>query len=187
MRAFIAVDLDTAIRQRLAAAQERLRGAGCTIKWVRPDRMHLTLKFLGEIDPGAVGDVADAMAAATEVVAPFELRLLGLGSFPPRGAPRVVWAGVVDASGQLAALHKRLERELGTLGFEGEPRAFRPHLTLGRVKEPRGGDRLRAAVGAEPDVDLGGQTVEELVLFESVLSSQGPTYTALRRAPLSEG
>ena len=184
MRTFIAVELDEAIRERLAAAQERLRGAGPKVKWVRPERMHLTLKFLGEIDPETVDAVADAMVAAVEGVAPFEFAVAGIGAFPPRGAPRVVWAGVDDAAGGLTRLHKGLERELRKLGFPREKRAFRPHLTLGRVKERRGSERLRAQMAADAGAAFGLQRVEELVLFESVLSPQGPTYTAQRRQPL---
>ncbi|MFP4055272.1 MAG: RNA 2',3'-cyclic phosphodiesterase [Candidatus Brocadiia bacterium] len=184
MRAFIAIELDPAIRQRLAEAQEPLRQAGGKVKWVGAERMHLTVKFLGEIEEGQVDAVAEAMGAATAAAEPFEIALAGLGSFPPRGAPRVVWAGVRDASGALADLHRRLEGELEALGFEREKRPFRPHLTLGRVKDRRAGRALAPLIAQQESTDFGTQVVDALVLFQSVLSPQGPTHTALRRQAL---
>ena len=184
MRTFIAIELDEGIRSRLADAAERLRGAGCKVRWVKPDRMHLTLKFLGEIDPSALDAVALAMATAAEGGAPFRIQVAGLGAFPPRGAPRVVWAGVRDAAGALAEVHKRLDEALGVWGFERETRAFRPHLTLGRVKERRGSERLRAVLEEQAGAEFGVQGVRELVCFRSELSPHGPTYTPLCRQPL---
>lgn len=184
MRTFIAIELDDAIRQRLAAAQDRLRAAGCNVRWVKPEQMHLTLKFLGEIEEEAVDGVAAAMAAAAAGGKPFALTLAGLGAFPPRGAPRVVWAGAEEPSGTLAALHKRLEHQLARLGFERERRAYRPHLTLGRVKDPRGREQLRALIGEGAGEAFGTQAAGGLVHFRSVLSPQGATYTPLHRQPL---
>ena len=184
MRTFIAVELDDAIRERLGQAQDRLREAPCKVKWVRPAQMHVTLKFLGEIDPAVVDDVAKAMAWAAEAAEPCALRVAGLGTFPPRGAPRVVWAGIEDASGMLGLVHKRLARALEPMGFEPEKRAFRPHLTLGRVKERSGTERLRDLLAGQEGAELGTQDVSEIVLFQSVLSPQGATYTALRRVTL---
>lgn len=183
MRTFIAVEFSDDIRQRLAAAQERLRGSVSGVKWVEPGILHLTLKFLGEIDEGAVDGVAGAMADAAAGVSPFEVRVAGLGAFPPHGAPRVVWAGLADPSGSLQALHDTLDRGLEPLGIEPEGRPFTAHLTIGRVKEPRGAQALRALIEKQAPAEFGVQRVEELVLFRSVLSSSGPTYTPLRRHP----
>ena len=184
MRTFVAVEFGEAIRERLGLAQQRLRAAQAGIKWVDPKIMHLTLKFLGEIDDGAEGDVAAAMAAAVRGVAPFEVRVAGLGSFPPHGAPRVVWAGIEDRSRSLATLHERIESELDPLGIEREDRPFQAHLTLGRAKDARGGQALRALIEQQRSTEFGLQAVEELVLFRSVLTASGPTYTPLRRQRL---
>ena len=184
VRTFIAIELDDAIRQRLAAAQQRLRSADAKVRWVGADQMHLTVRFLGEIDEGIVNQVAGAMHMAAADAQPFDLAVAGLGTFPPRGAPRVVWAGADEPTGALAALHKRLERELRNLGFERERRAFSPHLTLGRVKDPRTCTRLRTLVTDGADEAFGTQTVTALVLFQSVLSPHGATYTPLHREPL---
>jgi len=180
VRTFIAIELDDAIRERLGQAQERLRACRCKVKWVEPQNIHLTLKFLGEIEEGVVEAVSDVMASAAAAVKPFELTVAGVGAFPPRGAPRVVWVGIERAGG-LVQLHGGLEDGLERLGFEREKRRFSPHVTLGRVKDRRGGPSLRPLLEAEAPADFGVQAVEEVVLFRSVLSSSGPTYTALRR------
>ena len=184
MRTFIAIEFDDAIRQRLVQAQERLREAGCEVRWARAEQMHLTVKFLGEIDPATVGAVAEAMAHAAEAVAPFEVEVAGLGAFPPRGAPRVVWAGVEDPGGHVQQLQARLERRLEPLGFERERRAFHPHLTLGRVKDRHGADRLRERIEGQPARRFGRQHIEELVLLQSELKPTGAVYTLLRRQGL---
>ncbi|MFW6163626.1 MAG: RNA 2',3'-cyclic phosphodiesterase [Planctomycetota bacterium] len=184
MRTFIAVDFDEAIRERLAAVQQDLSAAPCKIKWVKPAAMHATLKFLGEIDPEQVEPVAEAMAAAADGVAPFEVQVRGLGAFPPRGAPRVVWAGMDDPAGGLARLNEALEQRLSALGFKRERRPFHAHLTIGRVKGRRGGRELRALLEAEPEAAFGTQRVDGIVLYHSELSPQGATYRALRRHAL---
>ncbi len=185
MRAFIAVEFDAAIRERLAEVATRLRAASSGVKWVSPEQMHLTLKFLGEIEESAVDEVAVVMAEAASGIAPFEVRVAGVGAFPPHGAPRVVWAGLDDAANHLKRLHVRLDSGVAELGVERESRPFAAHLTLGRVKDPRASQGVRAAIEREAAADLGVQKVEELVLFQSVLSPKGPMYTGLRRQRLS--
>jgi len=184
MRTFIAVPVDDAIRSRLAQAQDRLRAAPCTVKWVRPEQMHVTVKFLGEIEPEAVSAVAEAMAAAARGMAPFDMAITGLGAFPGRGAPRVVWAGA-DDDGSLAAFHDRLEEHLEPLGVERETRAFSAHLTIGRARDRRGAGPLRRPIDAEARTPFGSQRVAEVVLFRSVLSPAGPAYTRLHTQALA--
>jgi len=184
MRAFIAVEFDQAIRERLAEAATRLRATSTGVKWVSPEQMHLTLKFLGEVEESAADEVAVVMAEAVAGIAPFEVRVSGLGAFPPQGAPRVVWAGLDDSANHLKRLHVRLDSGVAELGVEREGRPFTAHLTLGRVKDPRASQGVRAAIEREAAADFGVQRVEELVLFQSVLSPSGPIYTPLRRQRL---
>ncbi len=183
MRLFIAVELDEAIRARLGAAQERLRAAQCSVKWVKPELMHLTLRFLGEVEEPRVPQIEEAMASAAAGIAPFEVTVAGLGAFPEHGAPRVLWAGIRD-NGSLATLNRRLEEGARRLGFEPEERPFSPHLTIGRVKDPRGANALRSPLDAAAAREFGSCTIAELLLVQSVLSPSGPTYTPLRRRPL---
>lgn len=184
MRTFIAIELDEAIRERLAGVQERLRGMATGVKWVRPQNVHLTLKFLGEIEEDAGESIAAALAEAASGVEPFEMRVTGVGSFPPKGAPRVVWAGIEEPTGRLLELHRRIEQALEPLGFEREKRRFTAHATIGRVKKPRGGHKLRQALEPRGGDDFGVQAVEDMVLLRSQLSPTGPTYTLLRRLQL---
>lgn len=187
MRAFVAIELDDPIRRRLAGAQQRLLGAGSGVKWVRPENVHLTLKFLGEAADDAIGAIVRALGEAAGGVEPFAARVIGLGAFPPRGVPRVVWAGIIEPTGSLLALQQRVERALEPLGFPPETRAFAAHATLGRVKKPHGARRLQQAVGDLADEDFGRQRVAAVALFRSDLSPAGPTYTALARVPLGKG
>ena len=180
MRLFVAVELDEAIRRRLAEAQERLRAAPCAVKWVKPELMHLTLRFLGEADDTLVGVLVQVIGSAAQGVAPFEVTVAGLGAFPERGAPRVLWAGIRD-NGSLALLNRRLEEAVRRLGFAPEDRPFSPHLTIGRVKEPRGAGALRPPLDAQAAAEFGSCTIAELLLIQSVLSPAGPAYTPLRR------
>jgi len=180
MRLFIAVELSEAVRERLGQAQDRLRSAPCSVKWVKPHLMHLTLRFLGEADQAIVGVLEQVMGSAAQGIAPFEVTLAGLGAFPERGAPRVVWAGIRD-NGSLAALNRRLEEAVRRLGFAPETRPFHPHLTLGRVNGRQGADELRRRLAAQADADFGSCTITELLLIQSVLSPAGPTHTPLRR------
>ncbi|HUT36155.1 MAG TPA: RNA 2',3'-cyclic phosphodiesterase [Planctomycetota bacterium] len=183
MRLFIAVELDEAVRQRLGKAQDRLRSAPCHVKWVKPELMHLTLRFLGEADEALVGILGQVMASAALGIAPVEVTVAGLGTFPERGAPRVVWAGLRD-DGSLALLSRRLEEGVRRLGFAPEDRPFRPHLTLGRVNGRQGADELRRRLAAQATDTFGSCTIAELLLIQSVLSPAGPAYTPLRRHPL---
>jgi len=183
MRLFIAVELDEAIRKKLAEAQERLRAARCSVKWVKPELMHLTLRFLGEVDEGRIPQLEEAMASGAAGIAPFGVTVAGLGAFPERGAPRVLWVGIRD-NGSLATLNSRLETGVRHLGFAPEDRPFSAHLTIGRVKDPRGANALRGPLTAAAATDFGSCTITELLLIQSVLSPSGPTYTPLRRQKL---
>jgi 2'-5' RNA ligase len=186
VRTFIAIELDEGIRARLCEAQDQLRACGAQVKWTKPPQMHLTLKFLGEIEEHQVEEVGAALANAAVGSKPFEMEVRGVGSFPPRGAARIVWAGLEDPSGTLDRLQHRVEGALGAAGFERETRRFHPHVTLGRVKDGRSRG-LRERIQAAADVAFGVQRVSDVVLLQSMLSPKGPTYTELLRCRLTGG
>jgi 2'-5' RNA ligase len=149
--------------------------------------MHLTLKFLGEIQESVVGTVRDALTGLATGNTPFQAELKGLGGFPNLRRPNVLWAGVTAGAAELVALAEQVEREMESLGFKREGRPFRPHLTLGRVKL----DKDLGAVCAQMEKDAGQSFgvffVTEMVLFQSVLSPSGANYTALGRFKLGAG
>lgn len=168
----------------MCRAQGQLREWDRSIRWTRPEQMHLTLKFLGEVEDRLLPKVCDAVIAAADAYAAFKFEVAGVGCFPERGPVRVLWAGVTMTDPTLPACVERLERDLAALGFEPERRRFSPHLTIGRVKDRAKAPGLRERI-AGVRLDPLTQPVEELVLFESRLSPQGPRYTAACRRRLT--
>ncbi|HYO63468.1 MAG TPA: RNA 2',3'-cyclic phosphodiesterase, partial [Pyrinomonadaceae bacterium] len=152
--------------------------------WERPEKFHLTLKFLGETEPRRVEDLGRAAGRAASGVESFTLALAGTGAFPPRGAARVLWLGVQDAAGGLAELQRRLEAECAREGFPREPRSFHPHLTLARLRDPRDAEALTEAHLAAQFAPA-TFVISELLLVRSELSSGGSRYTTLSRHALA--
>ncbi len=184
MRTFVALELDDAVRARLAAARDRLAAAGADVRLVDPALYHLTVKFLGEIDEADAGRAGAILEAACAEAPPFDLGLAGVGLFPSSKRPRVVAARIPEVPGTLAALAATLDGAFADLGVAADGRAFTPHLTLGRLKSKRGLDALVLALGELAGTDFGTVHVDHLTLMHSVLGREGPSYTALLRAPL---
>jgi len=181
MRCFVAVELTETVRKRLAALQQRFGDLGRSVRWVRPDAMHLTVKFLGEVPDWQLPDASRAVADVARQCRPFEFAIRSTGCFPPRGNVRVIWVGVEETSGELAACKRLCEDAFSALGFPKESRPFSPHLTLGRVKDPRSAGDLRERIAACSDFEAGTVSAGELVLFESRLSPQGAQYAVVHR------
>ena len=184
MRTFIAIEMDKAVVEKLEAIRHRLQKADADVKWVEPENSHLTIKFIGEIDPAKVDAIKAEMQQAAVTVKPFELAVHTAGSFPKGRPPRVLWVGVHDASGSLARLHAELENGLAKLGIEPEGREFAGHLTLGRVRSRKNVRKLAEMLAAENPAELGSSHVDGLTLFESKLDARGPKYTALAHIQL---
>ena len=186
MRLFVALDLDDDSRRAIAALQHRVAetlGADRSIKTVDPAKMHLTLAFLGEIADRDVPAIVDTLSIDI-VVARFAAVFQGLGVFPPRGAPRILWLGVGDGSAEIVEVQQVVASRLGGLGIALEPRPFHPHLTLARWRTSRPADRPRV-LSAESRGAVASVNVDHVTLYQSRLSSAGPAYTALTRANLT--
>jgi RNA 2',3'-cyclic 3'-phosphodiesterase len=186
MRLFIAIDLDEAARAAIAEEQKRLgavlrANSRSALKWVRPDRMHLTLVFLGEVDEARATPLIDEIGREI-VQPPFDVVFGELGVFPARGAPNVLWAGVTSGAQPAAALQRTVSERVGRHGFPPETRPFRPHLTLARWRESRAADRQHVMEAGQRDVTA--LCVDHVTLYQSRLSPAGPSYTALARANL---
>ena len=186
MRLFVAADLPAGVRARLAEIQERLRRAALPVRWVRPEGIHLTFRFLGEVPATRRTEIEGALRGPARDGAPFRLQAAGLGLFPESGAPRVLWIGVGGDLEPVGALQRAIEAAIEPLGFAPEKRPFHPHLTLGRVKGPGRGDWRNDLRGLSSG-DAGGFEVREYVLFESRLGPEGAVYAALARFPLGAG
>jgi 2'-5' RNA ligase len=181
-RLFCALALPEDVRASAAAHAARLHEAFTRVKasWERPEKMHLTLKFVGEVERERAGELSSAAARAAVFIAPFELKVGGTGTFPPHGPPRVLWLGVESTAGTLDVLHRRLEDECEAAGFPRESRPFNPHLTLARVREPRDARGL-AAAHRETAFEPQTFTVNELLVIRSELGPGGSRYTTLSR------
>ncbi len=187
MRLFVAVDLDAAARAAIAAEQRRIASAmgdaRSSVRWVKPDHLHLTLVFLGDVSESQAPAVAEAVGRPIEA-SPFDLTLQGMGVFPTRGSPRAVWIGVTNGANELIDLQRELARRIASEGIALESRPFQPHLTLGRWRQSRPSDRGRALAAARSDI-VARVGVPAATLYHSRLSSAGPTYAALAHATLS--
>jgi 2'-5' RNA ligase len=189
IRTFVAVDLPEALRLRLGELIDRLSsGAGRgVVRWVRPEGIHLTLKFLGEVEYVKIEGISRTIRTVAQGHSAFRVQVAGVGCFPNPQKPRVVWVGVKGQVGALVGLQSDLERALGGMGFEREDRPFSPHLTLGRVRReasPVDAARVGALIAGQPEEMLGEVEVEKVTLFQSDLLPTGPIYTALAVAEL---
>lgn len=183
MRAFIAIDLDQAIKSELSALVARLARTRAEVRWVKLQGMHLTLKFLGEISAESdLPRVDQALRNAVLGTPCFELVLSGTGAFPDVRRPRVLWAGV-EPNPALDALQGRLESLLEQAGFPREDRPFKPHLTLGRVKGKFGLEAALAELSRNEKKTFGSMTVTRLSLFESRLRPDGAEYRVVSEIP----
>ncbi len=182
IRTFLAIELPRKIIEGLGEEQARWISRAPALKWVRPERIHLTLKFLGEIPGKRVDQVVETVRGCCSRNPAFALALKGSGVFPNPRYPRVLWVGVTGDLDILKRLHADMESSLEEIGFPRETREFRPHLTLARIKGrvPEGfvRDFLRAGIS------LGPIEVTEITVFQSRLSPSGPDYIPLAKCPL---
>jgi 2'-5' RNA ligase len=181
MRLFVAVGLPDHVKERLARVVAELRACRADVRWVHADAMHLTLKFLGNVDARELGEVDAALKRVAGAAQPTRGRLCDLGSFPHMSRPRVLWAGVETGDDRLASLHAAVDAAMNEIGFPTERRRFHAHVTIGRVRK-RGTRRLgalRAAVEEQRPFDGGEFAIDAVTLFESELRRDGARYTAL--------
>ncbi len=184
MRCFVAVKAGEAVRRKLAEVQAALRRADADVRWVDEENLHLTLKFLGEIEEEEAGRLAGLLKEESARWPRMELEYAGVGNFPEHGAPRIVWAGCTGDVARLAGLAGAVERAAEKIGVPREGRPFVAHLTLGRVKSARNAKRLLAAIEAQRRVPVGKDAVAEFVLFRSTLTPEGPVYEPVEAFPL---
>ncbi|HET9195235.1 MAG TPA: RNA 2',3'-cyclic phosphodiesterase [Vicinamibacterales bacterium] len=188
MRLFVAVDIAPAVAEAAAALIEQLRERAIRlaprsrISWVTADRLHVTVRFIGNVDADRADAVRRVLAPPLGQ-APFDLTLAGVRAFPPKGPPRVLWSDVSNGREPLLAIEQRVGERLARTGIAAEERPYNPHLTLARVREAVG-LRSAALLESAAETTLGTTAVEAITLFESRLSPKGPTYVALQRTSL---
>lgn len=184
LRCFVAVNLPETIREEVgsffSALDRKIRG----VKWVRQDNLHVTLKFLGNVERPAVAEIASAMEKTLSGHRPFTVTLCGAGVFPPRGRPRIVWVDIAEGGEEMVCVQREVEDALGPLGFPSEGRPFTPHLTVGRARALRDPGLLTRALASISDRKWGEFVADRVQLMRSELFPTGPRYSILHTVHL---
>jgi 2'-5' RNA ligase len=184
MRAFIAIELPEAVRRQLGDLSVRLRQTGSKASWVQPDRMHLTLRFLGEVSEEQIAVITASMTDVCRDIAPFTLVCEGLGGFPNLRKPSVIWVGVSPFAPDLARIQTAAETGARACGLSPETKRFHPHVTLARIRNPEDVSALTQQAEAESAFCTGAFDVFHVSLFSSELTPRGPVYTRIHDFPL---
>ncbi|MBI3989540.1 MAG: RNA 2',3'-cyclic phosphodiesterase [candidate division NC10 bacterium] len=184
MRLFVAANLTGTIKEALAEVQRALRSKGGGVSWVKPENLHITLKFLGEVEERMLKAVRGVIASSVAAVGPVLLSFADLGTFPHLRSPRVIWVGVREGAEGLSLLQANLEQGFKGIGFPRENRSFTAHLTLGRVRSPKGLQPLVEEVKAWQRDALGEMVLKQVDLMRSQLHPGGSIYTILESFPL---
>jgi len=183
MRLFVAIELSDEVRKALSQTQAALKRDCPDVRWIPPEQLHLTVKFLGEVADGDVNEACKAMERAAEQSKPFTMRTGDCGCFPERGPVRIVWTRCVEDRDLLAGCVAAVEAQFEPLGFPPERRPFAAHITIGRVRDDRSQDSLRSKVAAARGNSM-EQEVSLLMMMSSTLSPRGSIYTGVSRANL---
>ena len=178
IRSFIAVHLSDHVREEISKFQSELKRLGADVKWVRPESMHITLKFLGNVTEDQVVSIREIMHSIAQPEVPFEIAIRGVGCFPNEKRPRVLWLGIQSESTALANMANALNTALEKINFEREKRTFKPHLTLGRVKTLKNMDEVIQQMNAH-GFDSEPFRIERIHLMKSQLKPTGAEYTVL--------
>ncbi len=179
IRAFIGVRIDPKMTQKISEVQSQLKRSLTDIRWVVQENLHFTIKFLGAVEEEKITSIIKAVGRAVRPAQPFSLTAGGIGVFPDIRKPRVLWVGL-EAQG-LQTLSQEVEAALEPLGFAPEKRGFKPHLTIGRWRNfTAKAQRLKEEIDHWKDQDFGQSTVEEVVIFQSILKPNGAVYSPLQ-------
>jgi len=184
VRTFICIEIPGSVKERIGALQQSLRGIGAQASWVKPENIHLTLKFLGDVDGSRLGRVRDAVERASGSTSHFQVTVGGAGCFPSPGSPRVLWVGLAGMPEELSKLHRQIEDSLAREGFPREAKRFSPHLTIARLRAPQNGARLAEAL---MNTGFGPEAFEarEVIVMRSDLNPSGSIYTPQAIIPLN--
>jgi len=187
MRAFIAIELPQQIKDCLSKLQSKLKSANADVKWVDPQNIHLTLKFLGEINDEQLTRISEALETVANGMQQFPVRLSVLGAFPKIDYPRVIWVGIDKGDSQIKDIAEELDKKIEKIGIPKEDKEFSSHITIGRLKSASNRTNLvQDLISLENK--LGGENLEFLVakitLFKSTLVPLGPIYEVLKIANL---
>jgi len=189
IRTFIAVELTPQVKNSLGGLQQILKRTGADVKWVKPENIHLTLKFLGETRVEDLDKINKVMDKIAKDFNRFEVSLSDLDAFPSENAPRVIWVGLDDRNNLCSKIAERLEEEMQYFGFKKESRRFKPHLTLGRIRSPMNRLKLVEEIKSQQGYFKRGEALQiqisSLSLIKSTLTPGGPIYETLFKTNLN--
>ena len=183
MRAFIALELSEEIKEELSRLQEELKKTGADVKWVNPENIHLTIKFLGNAGESKIEQIKKILEDISSQTGPFEISLFKVGAFPSLDHPRVIWAGIDKGCAEAEKIAALAEGKLENMGFEKEKRPFSAHLTIGRVRSGRNKAGLKEMISSL-EVKPKSCAIKHITLFQSTLTPRGSIYTSLHAAKL---
>jgi len=179
IRSFIAIEIDSEeILSHFTSIQKKLKLSGGDLKLVESSNIHVTMQFLGDVDPYLVEKISNQMESLT--FSPFDMEIVGLGAFPSVKRPRTIWAGVHRGREEISSIYDQLELSLTKLGFSKSTRKFSPHITIARVRSGRNRDELTRCLQQAADFAFGILQVNCVKLKKSVLTPQGPIYSTLK-------
>ena len=184
IRTFIAIEIPGDIVSKIRELQKGIKNFGLKIKWVKSENIHLTLKFLGNVESVRIGEITEAIFKTAEEYTPISLAAKGIGVFPGIRRPRVLWIGLTGQLETLMSLQKTLDENLRLIGFPKEKRPFKGHLTLGRIKAKIDAKRFGDALMASRNFESETFTADRLILYKSELKPSGAVYTKLAEASL---
>jgi 2'-5' RNA ligase len=185
VRTFICIEVPESIKERIASLQQELRRSAAAVSWVKPSNIHLTIKFLGDVSASKIETIRTAVERAANPLNEFEIEVGGAGCFPSPRSPRVLWVGLTDIAESLKQLHAGIEDELALAGFAREAKRFSPHLTIGRIRVPKGASLVAEdliARGFEPE----RFQAREVIVMRSDLSPKGSIYSPQAIIPFKD-
>jgi 2'-5' RNA ligase len=185
LRCFIAIELPETLKSILSGLEEEFKKTESDIKWVNPNNIHLTLKFLGNIREEMIEKITELMRQICSHYSNFTLNVRGIGVFPSLKAPRVLWVGI-ENNETLQALQQEIEEHMSLIGFEKESRKFTPHLTLGRFRSSIGKNAILDTIRPRKEEDFGQFSVHSISLMKSDLNPEGARYTRISEVPLKD-
>jgi 2'-5' RNA ligase len=176
MRTFIAVELPDEVKKNIIELVNELKEVGSAVKWVDEKNLHITLKFLGWVEDRKVDNVVELATKVAGGTGSFKAKFEGMGTFPSGKSPRVVWVGIGEGGEKLKKLANSLEETLASAGYRSEEREFSSHVTIGRIKESKGVDKLKEKMESIKDPKFGEALVDHIDIMKSTLTPKGPVY-----------
>jgi len=186
IRAFIAIPLEPKIQHAIECVQDHLKKTNSDVKWVTPKNIHITLKFLGDVDTEQINSVKQTLANLFQNTRSFKVELSRLGAFPNIDRPRTLWVGLKDSKQRLSRIAVSLEKALGKIGFQGDQKSFSPHITIGRIRSSKNISALSKSMSNYQISENCTQNISKIILFQSNLCPDGPIYKSLYQIKLKK-